>query len=101
MLTTTSGALAATARFSRFYRIRNHEMNRVPPRVVDVQASPAQIEQLENEGYLLREKLLDDALLAELREAVDELEAHELQNRTPNQGGGCKLTRPAPGAGTV
>lgn len=71
--------------FTRTYRIRNEHVDSVPPRRIDVQASPAEIAQLETEGYIVRERLLPPALLDELREAADWLEAQELQTRTPTQ----------------
>lgn len=74
------------AQFTHEYRIRNHEMRAVPPRVVRVQATPDEARQLVEQGYMVRERLLPDSLLQELREAADAIEAEERQTRQPGQG---------------
>lgn len=72
----------------REYRIRNHRSEVDPPRVVDVHASTEQIRALEEEGYLVRERLVQGETLEQLRRAADEVEAGELERRKPVEGGG-------------
>ncbi|MDQ3813933.1 MAG: phytanoyl-CoA dioxygenase family protein, partial [Armatimonadota bacterium] len=72
----------------RSYRIRNNCVHLDPPRLVEVQASPEQIRRLEEEGYLVRERLIQGELLDTLRQAADEIEAEELQKRRPGETGG-------------
>ena len=61
----------------REYRIKNTRYETDPPRVVDVAASEAEIAFLQTEGYLIRERVLSDSLLAELRQAADEIAAEQ------------------------
>jgi ectoine hydroxylase-related dioxygenase (phytanoyl-CoA dioxygenase family) len=49
-------------------------------RSVSVEATPAEIESLEVDGYLIRERLVSGTLLDELRAACDELERRHLPN---------------------
>ena len=60
------------------YRIRNHDL-KDPSRPVHVQATPEEIERLARDGYLVRERLLDDEHTARLRTAVDEVIERELR----------------------
>ncbi len=76
------------ARHTRSYRIRNNRVHIDPPRQVDVQASPEQVRVLEEEGYLVRERLIEGELLQQLRDAADEIEAEELAHRKAGEGGG-------------
>ena len=46
-------------------------------RDLSVHASPAELDQLDREGYLVREKLLDSTLLEKCRERLDRIEALE------------------------
>lgn len=55
------------------YRIRDQRIDKDPPRVVEVQATPDQVNQLLNQGYLVRERLIQGDLLALLRAALDEV----------------------------
>jgi ectoine hydroxylase-related dioxygenase (phytanoyl-CoA dioxygenase family) len=58
------------------YRIHNSDLVD-PLRQVALDVTPAQIEQLVTDGYLVRERLISGPLLAELRAAVDELAAQQ------------------------
>lgn len=50
-------------------------------RTVEVHATPQEVQQLVNQGYLVRERLFTDDGLAQLRTALDELEANERQGK--------------------
>jgi ectoine hydroxylase-related dioxygenase (phytanoyl-CoA dioxygenase family) len=67
------------------YRIRNNRIHVDPPRRIEVHASPAQIQMLNEEGYLVRERLISGEMLEQLRNAADELEAQELEVAKPGQ----------------
>lgn len=68
------------------YRINNHDLPD-PVRTIEVEATPEQIAHLVEEGYLVRERLVQGAFLEELRAAVDELAAAEgAANATSNGG---------------
>lgn len=58
------------------YRIRNHELED-PMRSVEVHASPEEIEEFAEEGYLVRELLFEGEKLRRLRHALDEVAASE------------------------
>lgn len=88
IVTETARDAGSGGHFAREYRIRNTEMRSAPPRRVEVQASPEEVRQLEEQGYVVRERILGDALLAELRRAADEVEAEELRTRSANDSGG-------------
>ena len=66
------------------YHVRNEHQD-APPRVVDVQASRAQIQQFADEGYFVRERMIDSELLENLRNAVDDIENEERDKQ--NKGG--------------
>lgn len=68
------------------YRIHN-ERNE-PPRAYDIEATRAQLQQLLDEGYLVRERLIAGEMLETLRAAADEIEAQELKQREAGQSGG-------------
>jgi ectoine hydroxylase-related dioxygenase (phytanoyl-CoA dioxygenase family) len=53
---------------------------------VEVHASSDEVQRLEEEGFVVRERLLPPALLYELSEAADSIEAQELQTREVGQG---------------
>jgi len=72
----------------RTYRIKNTRMRVDPPRVVDVQVSRSQINALEQEGFIVRERLIQGELLERLRQAADEIEAEELKNQKAGEEGG-------------
>jgi ectoine hydroxylase-related dioxygenase (phytanoyl-CoA dioxygenase family) len=61
------------------YEIDTHVLA-VRERIVDVEASPAEIDQLVREGYLVREGALAGDLLESLRGALDELIRGELDH---------------------
>jgi ectoine hydroxylase-related dioxygenase (phytanoyl-CoA dioxygenase family) len=82
----SSNASAATGRHTLHYRVRNRDEG--GERAVEVHASPGQIRGLEDEGYLVRERLVSGELLERLRRAADELEAAELERQRPGEGGG-------------
>jgi ectoine hydroxylase-related dioxygenase (phytanoyl-CoA dioxygenase family) len=58
------------------YRVLNERPDD-PPRTVDVHATPAELEHLRREGYVVRERVVPPELLARLRAAADEVEAIE------------------------
>ncbi|MBI1928294.1 phytanoyl-CoA dioxygenase family protein [Candidatus Poribacteria bacterium] len=61
------------------YRILNHDL-KDPERKVDVHATPEEIRQLVDEGYLVRERLFSGEQLERLRAALDVVEAGEIDN---------------------
>ncbi len=68
------------------YRINNHDLPD-PVRKIEVEATPEQIAHLAEQGYLVRERLVQGAFLQELQAAVDELaEAEGGANATSNGG---------------
>ena len=73
---------------TRSYRIRNNRVHVDPPRTVEVQATPEQVRSLEDEGYLVRERLVRGALLDRLRDAADEVEAEAQKTQGTGGGGG-------------
>ena len=75
-------------RHERQYRIRNTRVHLDPPRTFDVYASPEQIAHLEQEGYLVRERLVSGDLLEKLRAAADAVEAEALKTTRPGETGG-------------
>lgn len=77
-----------TAAHSISYRIRSNQVHVAPPRVVEVEASPEQIRHLIDEGYLVRERLVQGELLENLRRAADEVEAEALARQKPGESGG-------------
>lgn len=79
---------SAMDRYSQTFRIRSNSVDRDPPRLVEADASPEQIMQLERDGYLVRERLIQGELLERLRRAADELEADALRHSRPGQGKG-------------
>lgn len=70
----------------RAYRIRNANVHKDPPRLVDVHATPEEVRFLEEEGYLIRPSLITGELLERLRQAADELEAEALKHTDPTAG---------------
>jgi len=76
------------------FRIRNHDL-KDPVRTVDVLATPEEIRQIVEKGYLVREKMFTGEGLERLRRALDEVEAKEKDihgmgegmNRSRNYGG--------------
>jgi ectoine hydroxylase-related dioxygenase (phytanoyl-CoA dioxygenase family) len=62
---------------TREFTILNHQPER-SQRKVEIEAPQEQLDQLVNEGYLVRPRLIPDAMLARLRDAADRLEAEEL-----------------------
>jgi len=68
------------------YRINNHDLPD-PVRTIEVEATPEQIAHLVEEGYLVRERLVQGAFLEELRAAVDELAAAEGAGNATSNGG--------------
>ena len=56
-------------------------------RQVEVHATPQEIQQLVNQGYLVLESLLNAEGLAQLRTALDEIEAMERQDKDVTSGG--------------
>ena len=67
----------ATARHTIDYRIRNHDL-KDPSRPVEVLASPEEIRQLAEQGFLAREGMLAPDHVARLRAALDEVAEREL-----------------------
>jgi ectoine hydroxylase-related dioxygenase (phytanoyl-CoA dioxygenase family) len=67
----------ATDRHTVPYRIRNHDL-KDPARPVEVLASPEEIEQLAQDGYLARPNTLSPERVTRLRAAIDEVAAAEL-----------------------
>ncbi|MEZ4736147.1 MAG: phytanoyl-CoA dioxygenase family protein [Caldilineaceae bacterium] len=66
------------------YRILNHTLDN-PDRVVEVHATPAEIQHLVEHGYLVRERLFRDDALERLRTALNELEAAERTEQKINR----------------
>jgi len=54
---------------------------------IDVHATPEEIAQLVDQGYLIRERMFEGASLDRLRVALDRLEEEETRNRPPGKGG--------------
>ena len=67
-----AGEATAPAHHRRTFRIRNHDFAD-PVRTIDVHATPEQVRQLEQDGYLVRERLITGDVLQRLRDAADEL----------------------------
>lgn len=84
----TSSSPTLPERHERQYRIRNHRIHLDPPRTFDVHAAPEQIAHLEQEGYLVRERLVTGDLLQTLRDAADGVEAEALKTTRPGEAGG-------------
>ncbi len=80
---TTTNAVPPT--HTRTYRIRSNQVHTAPPRVVNVEASPEEVRHLEEEGYLVRERLVQGELLETLRHAADEIEAEALAKQPASQ----------------
>ena len=82
-------AIDATAtspgRHTLDYRIRNHDLAD-PWRRVEVAATPEEIARFARDGFLVRERLLNDEHTAHLRQALDEVAGAEL-------GGGATINR--------
>jgi ectoine hydroxylase-related dioxygenase (phytanoyl-CoA dioxygenase family) len=78
----------AAPRHTLSYRVRNFTTDVDPPRAVEVHATPGQLRALDEDGFLVRERLVQGELLERLRAAADEVEASELARQTPGQGGG-------------
>jgi len=74
--------------FEISYEICHNQVGSVPPRQYQVQATEAQIQELTERGFFVRERLIQGELLEKLRQASDEVEAEALQNRRPGSGGG-------------
>ncbi len=70
------------------FRIRSNTVDRDPPRVIEIDASPEEIERLKQDGYLVRERLVQGELLEELRVAADAVEADALAHSKPGEGKG-------------
>jgi ectoine hydroxylase-related dioxygenase (phytanoyl-CoA dioxygenase family) len=85
---TANDAGLNAARHTRSYRIRNDRVHLDAPRQFEVHASPEQVRHLEEEGYVVRERLVQGELLQQLRDAADEIEAEELAHRKAGEGGG-------------
>jgi len=66
------------------YRILNHQMGD-PVREVEVYASPEEIQQLVEKGYLVRKGLIKGQALERLRNALDEVTAIEMERRGPGE----------------
>ena len=73
---------------TRTFRIRNQRVEIDAPRTIEVQATEAELQQLEEEGYIVRERVVQGAMLDTLRRAADELEAEILQKERPGEGKG-------------
>src|SRR5689334_12073211 len=56
------------------YHIHSHDIAE-PIRTIEVEANEAQLQQLQEQGFLVRERLIQGELLKELRAAVDEIAA--------------------------
>ncbi|MDX1934043.1 MAG: phytanoyl-CoA dioxygenase family protein [Capsulimonadales bacterium] len=74
--------------FRRTFRIRSNRVDRDPPRVIDVLATPEEVARLETDGFLVRPGIVHGEMLAELRQAADELEAETLVRQKPGEGKG-------------
>ena len=70
------------------FRIRDERVLIDPPRRVDVNATPEEIGQLVEHGYLVRERLIQGEHLEALRHAADEIEAEAMKSTTPGESGG-------------
>lgn len=80
-------APAAEGRHTQHFRIRGLDTDQNAARAVEVHASPEQLRALDEDGFLVRERLVRDELLGRLREAADELEAEALRRDRPGESG--------------
>ncbi len=74
--------------YSLSYRIRSNRVHLDPPRTVDVHATPEEITELVEQGYIVRNQLFSGEQLQSLREAADEIEARYLATHKPGEGKG-------------
>src|SRR5690242_15977588 len=72
------------------FRIRNHDL-KDPVRAVEVLATPEEILQIVEKGYLVREKMFTGDAMEKLRHALDEVE--EREKNIHGMGEGLNLTR--------
>lgn len=85
----TTAPATNTGHHTRTYRIRSNRVHLDPPRVVDVHATPEQVQHLEEEGYIIRERLVQGELLERLRQAADDVEAEQIaRGNKPGVGNG-------------
>lgn len=70
------------------YRIRNNTVDRDLPRTYEVQASRDDVRALVEDGYLVRERLIQGELLEELRGAADAIAAEAEKKQGQGIGGG-------------
>jgi ectoine hydroxylase-related dioxygenase (phytanoyl-CoA dioxygenase family) len=71
--------------FEPKYQISYQVLGQENTRSVDVYATPAEIEQLANDGFLVREQLFTPESLERLRNAIDALTEQELAGRDVSQ----------------
>src|SRR5688500_17723321 len=76
MMTPIHAQVDEIPRHTITYTILNHHIEN-PTRTTDVYASPEEIQDLVEQGYLVRERLFQGDALACLRDALDEVEAAE------------------------
>lgn len=81
---------APASRHTLHYRLRNHELAD-PRRLVEVHASPEEIEQFARHGYLVRERLFQGEQLDQLRTALDEVA--EAESELHGMGEGISTSR--------
>ncbi len=82
---TTSATEQAKDRHTLTYRLRNHDL-KDPTRQVEVHATPEEVCRFAEEGYLVRERLLQGEQLERLRVALDEVSAAESSVWGPGEG---------------
>jgi len=68
--------MSAADRYKIEYQILN-QIPDAPPRIIEVHASPEEIDALAEEGYLVRDGMFSGDALEELRDALDRLEQRE------------------------
>lgn len=83
----TQNPINALPRHTTTYKIMTNAAGEDTERTVDVYASPEEITQFGEQGYLVRKGLFSDAQLQRYRDALDEIEAIEMSTDHIGRGG--------------
>jgi ectoine hydroxylase-related dioxygenase (phytanoyl-CoA dioxygenase family) len=85
-MATTHGQPTVKPDYTITYRL-SKQFSKQPVREIPVYATPAEIQQLVQQGYLIRERLFQEEALERLRTALDEVETQERAGQTVSSRG--------------